>query len=357
MNELIVTVFYVGDGDCILLRFPDGTLGLVDSNRTSWTPSCPAIPAIQQAGGRLDFVCLTHPHQDHYRGLFEVLSTAGITVREFWHTLTDVHDVIRYFNKGYGGGPLDALSKRFYEGANREFVELMNCVYADEEASKLIIRSLSEQKGLDSRGGVEILCLAPFDRDRTAFVKRLLAALNQGRRVAACTSNDVSAVLILRFGNAVVLLCGDAPARVLKKVVADAATRKGADWMRSHVVKVSHHGASDSQYDGLWDDLRTGLEEVAVISAGSSAHPSSETLDALRESKRKVFKTGLGGPTFPKGSVQPTGFHPTTQSLLDYFSQSSDANVPCCGDVTVAIRADGSVTVASQRVPKCGYCG
>ncbi len=91
-DDLAIFVLNVGDGDSIVVRFPvngERTYGVIDSNRGSKTMNL--INAL--GGGRIAFVCATHPHLDHTRGLRQTLRS--FPVSEFWDS------GFRYASKTY----------------------------------------------------------------------------------------------------------------------------------------------------------------------------------------------------------------------------------------------------------------
>jgi beta-lactamase superfamily II metal-dependent hydrolase len=89
-SDLAVFFLNVGDGDSIVIRFPEEagltTFGVIDSfggDKTialinALSPGPPAPPS------RLRFVCATHPHLDHIAGLRAVLKAFKGRVDEFW---------------------------------------------------------------------------------------------------------------------------------------------------------------------------------------------------------------------------------------------------------------------------------
>ena len=88
-DDLAVFILNVGDGDSIVVRFPeDGgrrTYGVVDSYRAEKTVNL--VNALHQGApgaAHLRFVCATHPHLDHIAGLRRVLTDFAGQVDEFW---------------------------------------------------------------------------------------------------------------------------------------------------------------------------------------------------------------------------------------------------------------------------------
>lgn len=82
---LSVWILNAGQGDSIVIRFPDNSWGVVDSNLALNSQVPPALSFLQERGvQKLAFVCLTHPHSDHFSGLGKVLESYKDHIDEFW---------------------------------------------------------------------------------------------------------------------------------------------------------------------------------------------------------------------------------------------------------------------------------
>jgi glyoxylase-like metal-dependent hydrolase (beta-lactamase superfamily II) len=80
-------VLNVGQGSSIVVEYDRSgakAFGVVDSNcRVGQTPR--ALTKLQSLGAkRLSFVCLTHPHEDHFRGLYDVISAFRGAIDTFY---------------------------------------------------------------------------------------------------------------------------------------------------------------------------------------------------------------------------------------------------------------------------------
>ncbi|MBC8230091.1 MBL fold metallo-hydrolase [bacterium] len=76
-----------GKGESILLELPNGECGIVDCFSPSLTKKHLNQTLRLLADfdvTRLRFICLTHPHEDHFRGITHLLETYQENIEEFW---------------------------------------------------------------------------------------------------------------------------------------------------------------------------------------------------------------------------------------------------------------------------------
>jgi ribonuclease BN (tRNA processing enzyme) len=85
MPELSIHVLGSGIGESIIVHLPNGKWGVVDcyaSNLSDSSSNQTLSFLLEQGASELEFLCLTHPHFDHYRGLSQLLD--AFRVRYFW---------------------------------------------------------------------------------------------------------------------------------------------------------------------------------------------------------------------------------------------------------------------------------
>lgn len=193
-RSLRLHVINVGHGDAALVEFPDrGGLprfGLVDAGgRAQDTPKEKTLEYIRawlrwrngdrEAKGLFEFICLTHPHHDHYSGMLPVLQWAHakkdhlgfetLAPRDFWDC------GFRYNSGGY--------------------LEILDFLYHARDD----IRFMRVASGAEYLfGDVEVAVLAPSVDLRNRYD-------SYGVDV-----NDGSVVLRLRKGKGTAILAGDA---------------------------------------------------------------------------------------------------------------------------------------------------
>jgi competence protein ComEC len=245
-----MSVIDVGQGDSILVVFPDGQRLLVDGGgipafghqtRSQLdTGEDVVAPYLWDRGMRsVDIVALSHAHEDHIGGLPALV--ADFHPRELWTGATP-----------------------------------------DSPAW----RSLRAQA---VGSGVKVVPLAApthFDFGRAAI--EVLAPLPDYVANDIPKNND-SLVLRIRFGSRSFLLTGDAEKPIERRMLEENEIQP------SDVLKVAHHGSRTSSTE---DFLSAANPAFAIISVGldnSYGHPNRDVLDRLREHHAAVFRTDERG--------------------------------------------------------------
>ncbi len=101
--------------------------------------------------------------------------------------------------------------------------------------------------------------------------------------------NNTSIIMSIEYGDTTFLFTGDA-----ERDAEQVALNSGAD-LSATVLKVGHHGSSDStSYQFLWEIM----PQYAVISVGKDnayGHPTDIVLSRLRDADVKIYRTDLQG--------------------------------------------------------------
>ncbi|MGO9262611.1 MAG: ComEC/Rec2 family competence protein [Bryobacteraceae bacterium] len=249
-GNLEMTAIDVGQGDSILVVFPDGKRLLMDGG------GIPAFGHRQHSQldigedvvapylwnrefRSVDVVALSHAHEDHIGGLPALVS--DFHPRELWTgALQD--------------SPLwETLRRR-----------------AVENGVKIVPQTAPAHFAF---GGAEIDVLAP------------LADYVPGDT----PKNNDSLVLRIRYGRHAFLLCGDAERPIERRMIEENEIQ------RVDVLKVAHHGSRTSSTEEFLDLAQPAF---AVISDGfenSYGHPNRDVLDRLREHHAMTLRTDQDG--------------------------------------------------------------
>ena len=249
-RSLTVTVFDVGQGDCILVQSPSGKTVLIDAGGRPGQQARGydvgrevVVPGLLARGvRRIDVLVITHPHEDHIGGLSAVLEAVPV---------------------GMVLDPMLPCDTETYE----QLREAM-------EESEVPLHRATEGQRLNLGDGVYAEVLNPPDPRLSDTGSEL---------------NDNSVVLRLVYDGMSVLLSGD-----VDEVGAMRLARLG-DGARSTVLKVPHHGSSEPAEGGLVEAVRPELAVISVGADNSFGHPSAEMLRELEGVGAKVMRTDEDG--------------------------------------------------------------
>jgi competence protein ComEC len=245
-GQLHLTLLDVGQGDAMLVTFPNGRTLLLDTGGVS-----PASefdigdrvigPSLRARGLlSLDYLAVTHGDPDHIGGARAIVR--DFAPREIWW-----------------GVPV----------ANHLLTAQLR---SDADASRLAWRTLQRGDRLDI-GGVEVRTLHPPPPDW------------ERQRVR----NDDSLVFELRFGQVSLLLTGDIGRDV------EAALLPTLDPLPVVVLKVPHHGSATSSSAAFLDRLRPRLALIGVGRQNHYGHPVSAVLGRLHDAGAEILRTDLHG--------------------------------------------------------------
>ena len=250
-NELEMTVVDVGQGDSILLTFPDGKLMLVDGG---------GIPTF----GR---------HAPSQMDIGEDVVSPYLWDRSIGHI-----DVMVVYPRACRPHRRAAVAARKLprQGAvdRREFRESGVGRLTRHSARDDGVRIVPLHRGQHFHyGGAELEVLAP----RLDYVPK------------EAPHNNDSLAFRVTFGRHSFLLSGDIERQIEAELVAEGLVRK------TDVLKVPHHGSKTSSTAAFLDLLHPAF---AVMSAGfenSYGHPHAEVIARYEERQACVLRTDLDG--------------------------------------------------------------
>lgn len=249
-HELEMTLVDVGQGDSILLAFPEGKLMLVDGGGI---PAFGRRPPSQMDIGedvvapylwersirRIDVMACTHAHADHIGGLPSLLE--NFHAQELW------------------------------TGAN------------SENPAWCALRDRARQDG------VRVTPLHRGQRFRYAGAELEVLSPAPDYAPKEAPHNNDSLVFRVTFGRISFLLSGDIERQIEAQLIGEGLVRK------TDVLKVAHHGSKTSSTAAFLDLLRPAFAVMSVGFENSYGHPHPEVIGRFEERRTCVLRTDLDG--------------------------------------------------------------
>lgn len=244
-GEMEVVFLDVGQGDCILLKTPEGKFILVDGggSAVSDTGRRKVLPYLRQRGIRqLYWAVNTHPDVDHLAGLQRV-------VREM---------------------PVEAFC--------------IPASLAEDDAYRAWRKEL-DSRGVDWKGleSGQVLTEGSWSAQ----------VVYSGKETGGQNYNDNSLVIRCSMGDFSVLLTGDVGEEVLRKLDEEGRIKPAT------VLKLPHHGSKYSCYTPLYHKTHPRYAVISVGKRNNFGHPSPAVLKALQDKDIEVLRTDqVGAVTF-----------------------------------------------------------
>lgn len=298
-DELEISLFGPGYGECILVHLGRGQWMIVDSCRDQRSGNQPAVTYLQRLdidpGEAVRVVVATHWHRDHVRGLANVVGQC--VGAEFWTSAALSSSEALILTGQLGGTQLTRQSPL------REFFEVIE---------RLKVRAAGGGPGFVKTASVGGTL---YRRTRGSTVEATVTALSPhalaveaARRSFRTASesrppgnfagpavhpNHAALVLGVRVGDHGALLGSDletaAPGGGWASIV-DA----GFDGAPASVYKVPHHGSRTAHDEGVWDNLLVDGAVAAITPFRPSRLPKA---DMAREILAKSPNAYLTAPT------------------------------------------------------------
>ena len=240
-SKCTATVIDIGQGDAILIEFPNGKRMLIDAGPLSQKFDAgerTVVPFLKRKGiSRLDYLLITHSHIDHFGGAGSVLKLLRV----------------------------DTIMMASFATSNRQVKNILEIAEARHTGKKIV--RLGNQIQIDPNARVYVL-----HPDST--------------HVAEENLNNSSVVLKIVYGNSSIILVGDAEVVTEHRMIP----RYGV-FLASDVLKAGHHGSITSTSEEF---LKLVCPHIALISVGNHnkfRHPSPFTLWRLKASSIDIKRT------------------------------------------------------------------
>ena len=301
--------FNVGHGDSIAIKFPSGEWGLIDccKNTNEIEPNVLKFLKKQDVK-RLSFICITHPHEDHFYGIDNVVEYFGAD---------NIDKFILYGIMTGSSNETDPNSSLL-----KALKEYLSPLSAKKRKEKMLIAN----KGLNfSIDEVSIDCYNPNDIIRADLQ---LASYIKTRQ----SFNKLSIVLLLKYNDVKVLFTGDAePNNLLKN-----------EELLCDVVKIPHHGSKNNNTNAVLNSIVRPNTSTSIISAGKLYQlPDQEVVSYLEN----VIKTNLCLTSELNNNENPQ----TTKFILSNISKSLLNDISTEEEPSKIVNPDGYILVQISK--------
>lgn len=250
-GKLEITCLDIGQGDCIVVSFPEGQNILIDggSSNKKKIAQYQILPYLKNRGiSRLDAVMVSHTDEDHISGIMELLELIE-------KNLTTIQ--------------IDALILPDWKEQNTAYQELVQSA----EAAGIAILKSQEGKSF-CFGSTKIEFLTPF------------------YEADGKDPNEDGMVMRLSYGDFQGLFTGDIGEETEKELLESLGDIE--------FLKVAHHGSRYSTDQEFLDVVKPEIAVISCSAANTYGHPAAETVKRLNQSGAEVFYTMKNGAVFVK---------------------------------------------------------
>ncbi len=252
-GELSLHFLSVGQADCAIVEYPDGSLLFIDGGDGSWASRNHIISYAKglniQSAPQINYL-VTHADGDHYGGLYELITLFG-------------GDTLYL--------PIEGTEQTDYQ-----------TLLSVAESKGLERVTLTRYQSIAHESGAMFSCISPVAGQ-------------------AGSGNDLSTALYLEYEGKRALFCGDISAEresvLLTEYLTDESIFNGANdsvqLREIDLLKVAHHGSANSSSQE-WLNLLCAKNAVISCGAGNGYnHPRVEVSERLKEARAdcEIYRT------------------------------------------------------------------
>lgn len=370
-DPIEVHVFGAKRGESIVLRLPDNQWGVVDAfiPNLRQPERSPLITFLRSRGvENLSFVCLTHPHADHYMGMSYLLENfppqkiwifGGASTRHLWKKLAFSIRAAALAKM------VDAGDLENSDEFERILTKIQELHKDAARVPRVEVRRMEIDLALlslDCDPPLRVISIGASGGQALRYEEHLEKCFNAedgglARKEPNVNHNMISGGLLIEYGHARVVLGGDIDVAAWEETVRILQPAR----MRSNLVKVSHHGSSTGYCQGLWHHLSPNKHSVAVLTPFSiQGLPSPEGLAHISQNAKSIYTASVGGAReatdWENASSEFYFQGESLDALLtvrSVFSKTSPVTESLDGCCTFLIHSDGVVVCSTHGEAGC----
>ncbi len=296
-DEIELSVFGRGFGECLVAHCGDGQWIIVDSLRDS-TREPVALTYLNGLGvplASVQLLVLTHWHDDHVQGagkIAQACENATICL-----PMTLCSDEFKRLLSKHG----NVAAGEFTSG-----VDELVAVYEALKGNKGRRRFAAANGVLFESGGIRVDALSPSHEDIERFLQAIeeWSASGIDRRISKPRRNDTSVALAVKTAEELLLLGGDLEVRGALSGWRAVHELAWGDRGRATLYKIAHHGSETGHYEPIWDDMlsQNPMSVLTPYNRGIKKLPSNEDIERIRERSDNAFSAS--SMIFRRGSRQ-----------------------------------------------------
>jgi beta-lactamase superfamily II metal-dependent hydrolase len=343
-NEFQITVFGPGVGESCVVHLGSNTWMVVDSCLTSRGGEPVALKHLRELGvtpNAIALVVATHWHDDHIRGISQVLAAAP-------HARFACSQALRCdeFDKVLAAGRASRDSGVDEMFQVRSILKIRQANRRPGYVSPLLAiqdRVLFESPATLTR----VVALSPSDGEVAQALGELRSLAPSGPFAKSVVTNRNLASVVLRV---------ESMGRIALLGADLEIGKPGSGWVtlledhipapKAHFYKAAHHGSPTADHDGIWSELLISSPTVVVTPYRKGTRPLPQPLDLARlctRSGNQVHLTALvAPPAFRK-------MDPTVERMQRDASKRRRVLLGIPGSASATIGISGAVTVTHQN--------
>ncbi len=285
-GDLSVHMLDVGQGDCILILFPDGKEMLIDcanyNNTAAVRERAFAYLDMYVKDGQLDYVMLTHCDSDHVYFLDEVI---------------DKYQVDNIFMPNVLAEPTSDRWKAEVNALNEELLSMFTdkdtvdtACYAEFFCAALTEPNCNITLNVDPDEDTNAIVIEGEDYTLT-FYCPTQEYYDDSNLNSAEKKNAVSPIGILEYNGFRTVLTGDS-----NEINEPMFVERIGGKLDCDVLKVGHHGSETSSTEEFLDAIDCEYAFISCNAKGNKFnHPRQTTIDRFIERDMAIYRTDNNG--------------------------------------------------------------